>query len=109
LGQSDANSNLYGGAVTVNGVTENMAMANDSTFVNGVNYLVFTGVVGSNGQISISDAVLSGKGQTMINGIQLSLSAGVSGGVPEPSTYVMGLLGFLAVAAFGARRSLARA
>jgi hypothetical protein len=36
-------------------------------------------------------------------------AVGVSGGVPEPSTYVMAALGFLAMAAFGARRSLARA
>jgi hypothetical protein len=41
--------------------------------------------------------------------MDVTQNASVGGGVPEAPTYLMAALGFLAMAAFGARRSLARA
>jgi hypothetical protein len=41
--------------------------------------------------------------------VTLTAQAGVGGGVPEAPTYLMAVLGFLALAAAGARRSVARA
>jgi hypothetical protein len=46
---------------------------------------------------------------SQVNGAGSLMNAGVTGGVPESPTYLMAALGFLAMAAFGARRSQAHA
>ena len=85
-GQSDFNSPYFGGVVTANGQTLVALQDTYSTFVNGGNYVEFTGTVDVNGEVTVSDAVYPGRYQTMVNGVQLE--AGTVP-IPEPSTYAL--------------------
>jgi hypothetical protein len=87
-GQSDGNSPDYGGVVSGNGPSQTAYQSRDSTFVLGHNYVEFVGVADDSGQLTVLDSVADGRGQTMVNGLQLETAATI----PEPAT--MTLLGF---------------
>ncbi len=81
--------------------TDHASLSNIGTFVQGENYIKFTGVTDGSGDLSftyqgIGSETVNGKaGEANINGIQLRQP---SGSVPEPSTYVlMGIGGLLVV------------
>ena len=92
-GQSDGNSPNYGGVVSGNGPSQTAYQSRDSTFVLGHNYVEFIGVANSNGQLAVLDSIAPGRGQTMVNGVQLEAATTV----PEPATMTLLGLGLAAL------------
>jgi len=80
--QGDASSSGHSSAVTVNGVTATSTQTNAGTFIQGNNYLVFSGAADALGYVSIG--VMAKNGEADVNGFQLVTTV-----VPEPSTLAL--------------------
>ena len=80
--QGDNSSAGRSSNVTVNGVSQVSTQTNASTFIQGNNYLLFSGAATSGGSVVIG--VSNRNGEANVNGFQLLTTV-----VPEPSTLVL--------------------
>ena len=80
--QGDNNSARRSSAVTVNGVTKTSTQTNTNAFIEGNNYLVFSGIADLSGNLAIG--VSNRNGEANVNGFQLRTVD-----VPEPASLAL--------------------
>jgi len=93
--QGDAQASGRSSAVTVNSVTATSTQTNAGTFIQGNNYLVFSGAADALGYVSI----VAKSGEANVNGLQL-----VTATVPEPSTLALVGAGLASLGLLSRRR-----
>lgn len=97
--QGDNNSSGRSSTVTVNGITATSTQTNTGTFIQGNNYLVFSGAADALGYVSIGVTVKNGEAN--VNGFQL-----VTAVVPEPSTLALLGVGLLSICLLNRRMAV---
>ncbi len=95
--QGDAQASGRSSTVTVNSVTATSTQTNAGTFIQGNNYLVFSGAADALGYVSIG--VVAKSGEANVNGLQL-----VTATVPEPSTLALVGAGLASLGLLSRRR-----
>ncbi len=98
--QGDAQASGRSSTVTVNGVAATSTQTNAGTFIQGNNYLVFSGAADALGYVSIG--VVPKSGEANVNGFQLVTTV-----VPEPSTLALVSVGLASLGFLSRRRPAA--